>query len=104
MGTELCAPCELDPNFELLNEDYYDDDDGEQLDMDQVREGIEREAKFMESLNIGEAIERPGGRKVWGARGATARRATASGAGSSRSSPRMRRQATSWPAPRARRP
>ncbi|CAK0788319.1 unnamed protein product, partial [Prorocentrum cordatum] len=69
-GTELCAPCELDPNFELLNEAYYDDDndDGEQLDMDQVREGIEREAKFMESLDIGEVVERPHGKKVWGTR------------------------------------
>ncbi|CAK0853235.1 unnamed protein product, partial [Prorocentrum cordatum] len=66
--TELCAPCELDPNFELLSEAYYDDDDSECLDPDAVREGIKREANFMESLGVGEVVARPRDKKVWGTR------------------------------------
>ncbi|CAK0835277.1 unnamed protein product [Prorocentrum cordatum] len=47
---------------------YYEDDSGEQLGMGQVREGIEREAKFMVSLDIGEVVERPRGKKLRAAR------------------------------------
>ncbi|CAK0903384.1 unnamed protein product [Prorocentrum cordatum] len=66
--TELCTPCELDPNFELLSEAHYDDDDGECLDPDAVREGIKREANFMESLGVGEVAARPRDKKAWGTR------------------------------------
>ncbi|CAK0837226.1 unnamed protein product [Prorocentrum cordatum] len=65
---ELCAPCELDPSFELRSEAHYDDDDGECLDPDAVREGIKREAKCMEPLGVGEVAERPRDKKARGTR------------------------------------
>ncbi|CAK0857324.1 unnamed protein product [Prorocentrum cordatum] len=56
------------PTFELLSEVHYDDDDGERLDPDAVREVIKREANFMESLGVGEVAARPRDKKVWGTR------------------------------------
>ncbi|CAK0802014.1 unnamed protein product, partial [Prorocentrum cordatum] len=68
IGAVTIANVTLDPNFELLGGAYYDDDDGEHFDPNQVHEGIKREAKSMESLGVGGPVLRPCGKKAWGTR------------------------------------
>ncbi|CAK0791436.1 unnamed protein product [Prorocentrum cordatum] len=72
VDAELCAPREIDPNFELLGEAQCDDDDdgddGERLDPDAAREGIKREAKFAGPLGAGEVAGRPRDGKARGTR------------------------------------
>ncbi|CAK0899784.1 unnamed protein product, partial [Prorocentrum cordatum] len=67
-GAELHAPCELDPNFELLEEACYDDDDGEHLDPNKAHEGAKRGANCMGPLGVGGPAPRPRDKEVWGTR------------------------------------
>ena len=69
-GTELTIPCEIHPNFALLHEAHFDDDDGEQLDNAVVHASTMRELKFVGISRCGTAYhqvtskERVGGALV----------------------------------------
>ena len=49
-GTVMHVPSELDPCVQLLEDFYYDEDDGSMLEPDQVAKGIQREMSFMDDL------------------------------------------------------
>jgi hypothetical protein len=74
---QMEVPGEVDPTFELTHDAFYDEDDGEPLDLDAVSEGITKEMKFMDSLQVEEAVPRPQGKKALGARWRHRRKADA---------------------------
>ena len=49
-------------------EGQFDEDDGTPLDPSQVRDGMDRELKFMDSLHVGDPVYPEKGEKVWSAR------------------------------------